>query len=377
MNAFINKQRVLDTFCRLVEIDSPTYFEREMCDELTRRLTELGLRVVENGPCGTSHSNCGNLVAYLPSNTDKPLEPIMFSSHMDTVSPARGKRAVIHEDGVITSGGDTVLGADDVSGLTAILEALSVIREQQLPHGPFEFIFTTGEEVFADGGNNLDFSLISAKQGYVFDLSAPNGTAAYRAPTILTFSAEIHGKAAHAGFEPEKGVHAIKIAANAISKLKLGRIDPETTVNIGLIQGGSVKNAVPAACTVTGEVRSYNHEKALKVAEQMGNEFRACAEELGGSAEISIEIGVKAYLTPLDAPVCERFRKVCAKRNIPVSFLETFGGSDLNTQAQEGIQGLVLASAMENCHTCQEYSTVQGLWETAQMALDLMLADVE
>ena len=181
----INKSRLLDTFVKLVSIDSPSYAEREMCQELKRRLLELGLSVEEDDTAERSGSNCGNLIARLPGTVALP--PILFCCHMDTVSPACGKRAILHEDGTITSAGDTVLGADDLSGVSGILEALQVIREEKLPHGPVEVVFTTCEEVYGKGAENLDMGKISAGDAYVFDLTGPAGNSAKKAPTIISF----------------------------------------------------------------------------------------------------------------------------------------------------------------------------------------------
>lgn len=370
MTMQINRERILDTFVNLVAIDSPSRGERAMCDELKKRLIDLGLSVEEDDSAAASGSNCGNLIAKLPGTLDIPA--VLYSSHMDTVAPAFGKRAIVHEDGRITSAGDTVLGADDVSGLAAILEALQVIRENDLAHGPLEIVFTTGEEIYGKGADQVDMSRISAKDAYIFDLTGKTGRAARKAPSIISFRIEVKGMASHAGFAPEKGVHAIRIASEAIAKLKLGHVDKETTANVGTIQGGNLTNIVPESCVVTGEVRSYDHKKALAQVEEIIGTFRVAAEALGGAIESEYEVCIKAYATDKNSRVVKRFLGACAEMGVEPLLDETFGGSDLNVFAQKGIEGLVLASAMEQCHSCSEYTTVDELCQVGQMALTLM-----
>ncbi|MBQ8813357.1 MAG: M20/M25/M40 family metallo-hydrolase [Lachnospiraceae bacterium] len=369
----INRERLLDTFTKLVSIDSPSYGEREMCAELKARLLALGLSVEEDDTAKVSGSNCGNLIAKLPGTLDIP--PVMYSCHMDTVAPAFGKRAIIHEDGLITSAGDTILGADDLAGVSGILEALQVIIEEDIPHGPIEIVFTTGEEVYGKGVNALDMSKIKAKDAYVFDLTGQTGHAARKAPTIISIRIEVKGKAAHAGFAPEQGIHAIRIASGAIAKLQFGHVDEETTANIGTIAGGAATNIVPESCVVTGEVRGYNHEKALAQTEHIIETFRREAKAAGTEIIAESEVCIKAYEIDLNSRAVQRFCKACEEMGVEPDLCETFGGSDLNVFANRGMDGLVVASAMEQCHSCKEYTTVDELCRMTQMVLTLMTMD--
>ena len=371
----INRERLLNTFVHLVSIDSPSYQERAMCDELKSRLLTLGLDLEEDDTAELTGSNSGNLIAKLPGTVDIP--PILFCCHMDTVSPALGKRAIVHEDGSITSAGDTVLGADDMSGVSGILEALQVIREENIAHGPIEVVFTTCEEVYGKGAENLDMTKFRARDAYIFDLTGPTGNAAKKAPTIISFSVEIKGKASHAGFAPEKGIHAIAVASAAIGKLRFGHIDQDTTVNVGTIQGGTATNIVPESCMVTGEVRSYSHSKALAETEHILDVFRAEAEKAGAAVDTSSRICIKAYEMEESSPAVKRFLRACEEMDVLPVLGETFGGSDLNVFADRGMEGLVLASAMERCHSCKEYTTVEELCRVAQMALMLMTIDAK
>ncbi len=366
----INEVRLVDTFTKLVTIDSPSYGERKMGDVIKAYLRRLGMLVVEDGAGEAIGGDCGNIYGFLPGTNDA--SPLLFCTHLDTVEPSCGKKAVIADDGTITSAGDTVLGADDLSGVTAVLEALTAITEQKLPHRPVEVLFTVAEEVYCRGSAEFDFAKLLSAEAYVLDLAGPVGTAAYTAPSIIKFTATMHGKASHAGFAPEKGVHAIGAAADAINMLTMGRVDDETTVNIGIIEGGKATNVVPDACVVKGEVRSLDHQKAVAQVERVGRQFERSAAALGATVAFEAETVSKAYKTPLDHTVVGRFERVCNKLGLTSSLVQTFGGSDNNIIAEKGITGLVVANAMNRCHALDEFTTVDELVKTADITLALM-----
>lgn len=372
----INSDRLISEFKKLVSIDSPTLGERKMCDYLTGRLKELGFDVFEDDAGSKIGGSSGNLYGMLAGRGDrKNEEPLLFSAHMDTVEPARGKRAVIHEDGRITSAGDTVLGADDAAGLAAIIEAAASIRERGLPHRPIEVLFTVAEEVYCAGASCADFSHIRAKEAYVFDLSGTVGTGCGKAPTITGFTAEVIGKAAHAGFAARDGVHAISAASRAISRMPLGKIDEDTTVNIGTISGGTAANIVPERCIVRGEIRSYSHQRAEELLKTVRALFDESAREIGAELEFSILPGIRAYKIPQSHRVVRRFSEVCAKQGLPGNLVSSFGGSDNNIFALRGITGIVLATAMLNCHSREEYTSTDELCRAASLAAGLMAAE--
>ena len=222
----VQTERLVQTFCRMVSFDSPSYGEREICDFLTEHLTALGLRVQEDDAAQRIHGTAGNLYAYLPATQGmEQLPPLLFSGHMDTVEPSKGKKAIVHADGTITSDGSTVLGADDCAALAAILEALTVMQENHLPHRAIEILFSVAEETYCIGASVFDFSKIRAKEAYVLDLTGAVGGAAVQAPTLLSFRIAVQGKASHAGFHPEQGIHAICVAASAARRLQNGWLD--------------------------------------------------------------------------------------------------------------------------------------------------------
>ncbi|MBC7960459.1 MAG: M20/M25/M40 family metallo-hydrolase [Vallitaleaceae bacterium] len=369
----INKDRMLNEFVKLVSIDSKSYEERAMADYLKARLVSLGFTVMEDDWGIRFGGNCGNVYGYLEGNMN--LTPLLFCCHMDTVEPCLGKKAVIGEDGVIRSAGNTILGADDYAGIVAILEALSTIQASNIAHRPIEVLFTVAEEVYCKGVAGFDLSILQSKEAYVLDLTGLVGTAAYKAPTILTFTVAVKGKSAHAGFAPEEGIHAILACANAISGLKLGRMDKETTLNIGVIRGGTANNIIPDSCEVSGEIRSFSHETALKTAEMVQQHFINTASLLGASADFKMQVHFEAYETTLDHPVIQRFQKICNLLELPLSLVSTFGGSDNHHLARHNIQGIVLANAMNGCHSCEEYTTVEELIHIAEVTLGLMVSE--
>lgn len=366
----INQVRIVDEFTKLVAIDSPSFKEREMGDYVKKKLQALGMIVIEDDAGERTGGNCGNIYGFM--NGDTARRPLLFVAHLDTVEPSRGKTAVIASDGKIKSRGNTVLGADDLTGVASILEALTVIKEQRLPHHPIEVLFTVAEEAYCRGSQVFEFAKVMSEEAYVLDLMGPVGTAAYAAPSILSFTAAIRGRASHAGFSPQKGIHAIAVAADAISLMPMGRIDEETSMNVGTITGGLGTNIVPEKCVVKGEVRSLNHGKAMRQAELIKKQFERSCSAARAALDFEVFTASKAYEIPLGHPVVKRFEKACDKLKLPVSLVKTFGGSDNNVIAQNGIAGLVVANAMNRAHACDEFTTVDELIRAADLTLTLM-----
>ncbi len=369
----MNQNRLIEEFTKLVSIDSPSLFEREMADYITEQLKSLEFSVAEDDAGERLGGSSGNIHAVLPGSL--PGEPLMFSAHLDTVEPSRGKRAVVHEDGTITSAGDTVLGADDCAALAAILEALRSIREEGLPHRTIELLLTVAEEIYCGGSAHFDFSRVRARECYVLDLTGPVGTAAVQAPTLISFEATVIGKSAHAGFNPEDGVHAIAAAADAIACLHMGRIDEDTTLNIGVIEGGLAGNIVPERCIVRGESRSFAHDKAVWQVDQVREQFERSAARFGASVEFLSRCCCEAYATPAEHPVVKRFERVCRELGLSPALERTFGGSDNNGFAKHGITGIVIATAMNRCHSCGEYTTADELRRAAALTAALMTSE--
>lgn len=369
-NLSIHSARIFEEFCELVAIDSVSFHEREMADVLKEKLTSLGFAVSEDSVGELYGGNAGNIYGFLKGNL--PGRPILLCAHMDTVKPGIGKKAVPKPDGQITSGGDTVLGADDVCGIVEILEAVRVLQEQKLPHRDIEVLFPIAEELFIKGTAQMNFDKIQAREAYVLDLSGAVGTAALKAPSLITFSVTVDGKAAHAGFNPEEGIHAIALMSRALSHLPQGRVDADTTFNVGTIAGGTLVNIVPERCTCCGEIRSYSHERALEVLEEIKALFRRQLEGSGADFQLEYQVELQAYQTPEDAPVVQRFVRACQKLGLPGTLTKTFGGSDNNSFALHGIQGIVLSCGMYNCHSTKEYTLREDLQNGAALVAALL-----
>jgi tripeptide aminopeptidase len=370
MNIKYNESRLAETFIRLTEIDSESFNEKKMADFLKEALVNIGFEVTTDDADKKCGSNTGNLYGFMEG--ELPGDPILFSAHMDTVVPGVGKRAIMHEDGTVTSAGDTVLGADDAAGIAAILEAARSLREQQIPHRSIEVIFPVAEEAYVQGSSVFDYSRVRSKEAYCLDLEAPIGTASLGEPTLISFEITLEGAASHAGFAPEKGINAIAMAGELISGIKQGRIGYDTTVNIGQISGGTATNIVAAEVKLKGEIRSYVHEKAVDMLENIKRFAEQTASAYGGKASITSRMNLVSYCVYEYEPVARRFAEACDRLGIKAAFTRTFGGSDNNSFLRGGIRGIVTACGMHRVHTTEEYTTIGELGQSTAILIELM-----
>ena len=364
----INRKRLVETFCEMVAIDSESYHEKKMKDYLLEKLKECHMECVEMPIEGFES---GNIYAVLKGDPHR--EPVMFSGHMDTVSPGIHKQAVVHEDGRITSDGTTVLGADDVSALASYIEAIRSLEEQNCPHGDIELAISVAEEPYDAGSAYYDFDRIQSKIGYTFDLAGEVGLAAIEAPSIISFQVTIKGRSAHAGFNPEDGIHALKIACHAIDQIPNGHVNEKTTVNFGTINGGEGRNIVPETVTVTGEIRSFDHQDALHWSQSIRHIFQQTALKYHAQAQYNDCVHIEAYKISEEEEVVKRFKRAAQKVSLTPCFISTHGGSDNNRYVKAGIRGIVVACAMNNCHSTSEYTTIDELEKSAQLAFALMI----
>lgn len=369
----VNRERIIKEFKTLTEFDSETYHEKNISEYLIKRLKDLGLEVKSFDESqnlkkySTSIDLGKNIIATLKGDIEGS---VLFLAHQDTVSPGNGKKALFNDD-VITSDGNTVLGADDISGLVSIIEALEVIIEDKIPHKTIEVFFPIAEEAYAKGSKVFDYSNIISKEAYVFDLTGDIGEAAIEAPLIISFKVKIYGKSAHSGFNPEMGVDAIKIASNAISKIKTGRIDSNTTLNFGLISGGLMPNIVSDYVLVSGELRSCDEERGFDVLDNIKEVFTKEAKALNGRIELIEDVELHSYKISLEENVIKTFDYVCKKEGINTKYIKTFGGSDNNNLVYHGIRGIVIASGYKNPHTKEERSNVLDLIKVSKIAIGL------
>ncbi len=367
-----SNEKLIDEFKMLSSFDSESFEELDISLYLIKRLKELGLAVsiddagkkLNNNPKAT-----GNIYGFLKGNVKG--ESILLSAHMDTVKPGKSKKVVVDGD-VIKSDGTTVLGSDDITGIITILEALEEIKEKNLEHPNIEVVFFIAEELYGKGSSVFDYSKIKSKYAYVFDLSGEIGLAAYAAPSIISFNIEVFGKSAHTGFDIEEGISAIKIASDAISKINVGRIDDNTTLNIGTINGGVGINIVPDNVIVKGEIRSYDKDFAIDLVDYIKNIFVTSAKALNSKINFDYTENIRAYNVSLDSYVVSRYKNALEELNIEPKLIKTFGGSDNNNLNKYGIEGIVVANAMNNVHTVKEYFDINDLIKSINIAIKLI-----
>lgn len=349
----INQKRLVQTLIDLVKIDSLSGKEENMAKELVKRLKLLGCNVISD--------NYGNIVAKL-SGIGKPF---LFNVHMDTVEPGKNIKPKIKGDRVV-SDGSTVLGSDPKAGVSVVLEILKSLNEDNKKHFPLEIVFTKEEETTFGGALNLNYKKIKAKHGVVLDGDEQVYNIFVSSPTLFTIDAEIIGRGAHAGVEPEKGISAIEIAAKIITQLKLGRIDKETTINIGLINGGSARNAVPEKVILGGEIRSRNKKTLSKLVVNTKGVFVKVAK-LYPKAKVHFKL-IKDFegfkLTKSDEMVV-MVSKTMKQMGITPVLKDSGGGSDANVFSQHGIKVVVVGAGYYEAHSTREYLVIPEMVQAA------------
>lgn len=366
----INKDRLVQEFMELVQVDSETKYETEIAKVLKQKFESLGLKVIEDDSAAKTGYGAGNLVCTL-EGTKQNVDTIYFTSHMDTVIPGKGVKPSIQGDKIVTDG-TTILGADDKAGISSMLEAIKVLKEQNIEHGTIEFVITVGEESGLVGAKALDPSLMTAKYGYALDSDGPVGDIVVAAPTQAKINAIIKGKTAHAGVAPEKGVSAITMASKAIAKMPLGRIDSETTANIGRFEGGTQTNIVCDHVEILAEARSLIEEKMHAQVAKMKEAFEVTAKEMGGEAEVNIEVMYPGFKYGDGDHVVEVAKKAIANIGRQSKLEQSGGGSDANVFVGHGIHTVNLAVGYEEIHTTNEKMPIGELVKTAELVVAII-----
>ena len=366
--------RLVELFLDLVRIPSPSRREGAVAKLLQRELEALGFTVAFDRAGETVGGDIGNLIATLPaSDATIDAEPVMFSCHMDTVTPCENVRPIVSE-GVIRSDGTTVLGGDDKGGIAAILEGIRRLRENKTPHGLIQVVFTVGEEVGLTGAQHLDYTQIQAKRAYVLDCGGPLGELVVRGPAKDGITASIRGLTAHAGLSPEDGINAIQVAARAIDRMRLLRIDSETTANLGRIEGGGATNIVADHVQITAEARSLSNERLDQQSAHMRQCFEEAAREFGATATVAIERDYHAFSLSEDDPAVLHCTRAMRSLGLSPRLIGTGGGSDCNVFNRQGISAIDLAIGMTDVHTCRESLRIDDLEMSARLVEALATA---
>lgn len=366
----INKIRILEEFLTLVKISSPTGNERQIADYLKNLLTDIGLTVTEDKTGESFGGNCGNVIAYL--NSTKANTPtLLLSAHMDCVNPCENVKPRL-KNGMITSDGTTILGGDDKAGIASILEAIRIVEEKEIPHGGIQVIFTVAEEGGLNGSKYLDKEWIKSDFGFCLDSSGNPGKVIIKAPGQDNITAKIKGKSAHAGIAPESGINAITIASKAIATMKSGRIDEETTANIGIIHGGIATNIVPEYVEIFCETRSCSPQKLANQTKHMSDTFSKVAIENKASIDIILEHEYSSYELDTSSQLIQIATEAIKNAHIDLELAATGGGSDANYFNAKGLPCAVLGVGMSKVHTTEEFILEEDLYKTATIVLELI-----
>jgi tripeptide aminopeptidase len=373
----INHERLKNLLLELIKIDSLSRKERNVAMRLKRQMEELGATVFIDDAGEKVGGNVGNLIAYFPGNCS--VQPLLLSAHMDTVVPGEGIVPILEGD-ILHSDGRTVLGGDDKSGVAIICEVMQVIKENRLPCGPIDVVFTICEEAGLLGAKCLDVGKLHARTGLVLD-SDSVGYLFTKAPAKKRMEFHVYGFEAHAGACPERGINAIQVAAEGIAKMQLGRIDRETTANIGMIEGGLAGNIVPNQVVLRGEARSHSPEKLDRQTEHMKHCLEEAAArhtlELDGKRhtariEAKIERDYDRMDVPETAPIVKLVHAAAKNLNLEVENHATGGGCDANVLNQKGLVVANLGTGMREIHTVHEWLDLKDLYVSAAMVLEIV-----
>ena len=366
----IKKERILAEFFELVQITCNSRQEREIGDLMKKRLQDLGGEVIEDNAAAAIGGNCGNIIANFKGTLNNA-PTIMLAAHLDCVVPCVGVKPIL-KDGVITSDGTTILGSDDKAGVVPILEALRVLKENNIPHGNLQIVFSVCEEGGLNGSKNIDRSLLKADFGYELDSSGRPGKIIVTAPGQNKINVKVHGKTAHAGLEPEKGINAIKVAGKILAEVPQGRIDDETTCNIGIISGGVATNIVPDLVEIKCEARSRNQEKLDRLTEKMRDAFEQGGKDNGVRVDVEISKAYNSYVIDQGSKNVIVAKTAAERVGLDVEITGTGGGSDANHYNNYGIPCTALGVGMTNVHTCEEFILEEDLYKTSEWVLEII-----
>ncbi|MBD3300099.1 MAG: M20/M25/M40 family metallo-hydrolase [Candidatus Moranbacteria bacterium] len=353
-----NQPRLLKTFLDLIEIDSPSGKEEKVSKFIEQKFKELKIKF--------KRDQVGNLIAKIPGKG----EPLLLSSHMDTVDPCFGIKAEIKGD-IIKSKGETILGADDKAGISEILEALTVLKEKKLNHRPLEIIFTREEETGIIGASKLNKKDIKAKEGLVLD-GENIGEITIASPFIYQINIKIKGRSAHAGMEPEKGISAIKVASDAISELEVGRIDNETTNNIGILQSGKIRNGVPEDALIKAEARSHDLKKAKEQVNLYQKAFEKAAKKHKAKLDFKAELNCHGYKYDQKDKFIQKIAQGFEDLNIKPSYVKIGGASDVNAFVKLGIKAVDISYGGKNCHTTRESIRISYMMKITEFLIKFL-----
>jgi tripeptide aminopeptidase len=359
----------LDLFLELAAIPSPPGEERAAADRVIAELRDIGLEVDEDDTGPEIGSTMGSLYARLEPTAEGT--PIFLCAHLDTVPP-EGPIEPVVEDGAVRNAAGTILGADNKAAVASMVEAARRTLDGGRPHAGLELVFTAKEEVGLRGAGAFDHTRLHAELGYVYDQAAPIGEIVVGAPWAATLEVAFHGRSAHAGMYPEEGRSAIAAAARAIADLRVGRIDEETSANVGTIEGGTARNIIPEHCTLQAEARSHDERKLADVVREMEEAFAFAAALEECEVETRIDRGYRGYRFRKDEPVVALAAQALERCGFTPSYARTGGGADANVFNERGTPCVVLANGMAEIHTPGEHIAVADIEAMVDVSLALL-----
>ncbi len=341
-----------------------------VADRVTAALDALGLEWDEDGAGPVVGSSMGNILCRLPGRVETGT-PIFLCAHLDTVPPAGPIEPVV-EDGVVRNAGGTILGADDKAAVAVMLEATRRIVAEGMPHAGIELLFTPKEEVGLLGAYAFDHTRLEAALGYVYDQAAPIGEITLGAPTQSSIHARFHGRASHAGMYPEDGRSAIFAAARAIADMRLGRIDHQSSANVGVIAGGTARNIVPEWCSFEAEVRSRAQGTLAALVQEMLDAIGFAASTSDCTAETDVQETYRGYVFRDDEPAIRLAASALRRAGYEVTTAFSGGGADANVFNERGLPCVNLANGMAEIHTADEHVAVADLDGMVEVTLALV-----
>ncbi|MGN7455871.1 M20/M25/M40 family metallo-hydrolase [Paenibacillus pasadenensis] len=363
----IQRERLIEEFMELVRVDSETGDEAAISEVLKAKFGAFGLTIEEDEAAQATGHGANNLFVTLPASEGVSGPTIFFTSHMDTVRPGKGIQPRLDGDGYLRSDGTTILGSDDKAGLAAMLEALRVLKETGARHGEVQFVITVGEESGLAGARALDRSKLRAEFGYALDSNGEIGGIATSAPGQAKIRIEVTGRSAHAGVNPEDGISAIQVASKAIARMPLGRIDHETTANIGRFEGGGATNVVCDSALLLAEARSADRAKLERQIEAMRQAAESAAAEFGAAAKLEATHLYPSYKHSDDSPVVQAAAEAIRAIGLQPRTFPSGGGSDANIFNGFGVPTVNLAIGYEHIHTTKEQLKADDLVRTAEL----------
>ena len=356
----MDTERLISTFCELVKIPSESPNDQEFISYVEKFLKIEGAK--------TRLDDYGNLIVKFKEKKSKNKNSIAFCCHADTVKPGKNIKPIVdREKGIIRSNGKTILGADDKAGIAEVIEMIRAAEK----HPPIEIIITRCEEIGSIGAKNLDFSLIESKNAYVLDMDAPDELVIGEA-THIHMDVTFTGKGAHSGVEPENGISSILAAVEALHNMKLGRLDPQSTANVGMIEGGEARNSIPEITKLKAECRSLDHKKALATADEMEQIFKKAAQDFGTKVEIERNIVSNGYTIPKDSPIVITYVEALKKNGVTPDIKHITAGTDAGLLNEKGISAVVVGIGCRKIHSKEEYAIISEMEKTTNTLVTLV-----